>query len=110
MKIDYEAIGARIKAARLQSGLTQKNLAEKLCVSPRRIGGAEKGISKISLDLLADLSVALDRDITFFITGMQISSENYLEPEIREAFSALNNFDKKRILAIVWRIKELDTQ
>ena len=59
MHIDYKLIGERIKKIRKACGLTQEILAEKLNVSIGYISQVERGITKISLDLLAAISSIL---------------------------------------------------
>ena len=54
-------IGENIKAARIEAGLTQKQLAEKVDVNYQRIQKWEYGLAKPSIDGLKKLSVALGK-------------------------------------------------
>ena len=56
MNVDYKLVGKRIQAARKQSGMTQETLAEKLDVSIGYVSQVERGVTKISLDLLAAIA------------------------------------------------------
>ena len=95
MNIDYSAIGKRIKDARREMNYTQESLAEKLEVSIGYISQVERGITKISLDLLGAISGILKKDIAFFVSGSNVSSENYLFSEITSDFALLSTRDKQ---------------
>lgn len=55
----YE-IGDRIRKFRLDRGLDQKTLAEKIGVSNSRISNWEKGINRPDADILAEICRALE--------------------------------------------------
>ena len=95
MNIDYVAIGERIKKARKEMNYTQECLAEKLEVSIGYISQVERGITKISLDLLGAVSSILKKDIAYFVSGSNISAENYLLSEITADFAQLSTRDKQ---------------
>ena len=50
MTVDYVAIGARVKAERIRSHITQEKLAEKVGMSPAAISKIERGLTLPSLD------------------------------------------------------------
>ena len=105
MNVDYKLIGERIKRARLVRGMTQEVLAEKLNVSIGYVSQVERGITKISLDLLGAISTILSRDVSYFVSESAIHSEKYLESELVLKISKLD--DKKRKFALKM-IKELE--
>ena len=74
MNIDYKLIGERIKKARKLMGMTQDMMAEKLGVSIGYVSQVERGITKISLDLLGAISSILECDIASFITESATNS------------------------------------
>ena len=74
MNIDYKLIGERIKQARKSKCITQEYLAERLGVSIGYVSQVERGITKISLDLLGAISTVLERDVAFFISESAINS------------------------------------
>jgi transcriptional regulator with XRE-family HTH domain len=53
-------IGQRIRAVRLQMGLTQQRLGERAGLSGKFIGEVERGTKSISIDNLYALAVALE--------------------------------------------------
>ena len=94
MNVDYKLIGARIQSMRKQKGLTQEMLAEQLDVSVGYVSQVERGITKISLDLLAAIATILECDISPLVTGSSMG-EGYLETEIGESFRLLNRREKR---------------
>ena len=101
MNIDYKLIGERIKRARKTNGITQEILAEKLNVSIGYVSQVERGITKISLDLLGAISSILECDIAGFITESAVNSSEYLETEIVSELRKLDRIKKKFILKII---------
>ncbi len=101
MNIDYKLIGERIKRARKSKGITQEAMAEKLNVSIGYVSQVERGVTKISLDLLAAISTILDCDIASLISATAVNSSEYLESEIIEEFRKLNQGKRKFILNII---------
>ena len=53
-------VGRRIREQRIAVGLTQKALAEHLCVSPQQIQRYEAGINRLSPSLLVKVAARLD--------------------------------------------------
>ncbi|MBQ7761559.1 MAG: helix-turn-helix transcriptional regulator [Clostridia bacterium] len=101
MSIDYRLIGERIKAERKKRGLTQENLAEKLDVSIGYVSQVERGITKISLDLLAEISAILKCDIASLIVGSAVNSENYIKSDILTEISALDPQKRKLLFEFI---------
>lgn len=54
-KIDQIKIGERIKGLRKESGLTQKELADKINLSQNMVSSLEKGVSTMSIKTLIQL-------------------------------------------------------
>ena len=101
MQVDYKLIGARIKEQRKAKGYTQENLAEKLEVSVGYISQVERGITRISLDLLAEISTVLECDIAALVTGSALNGEIYMRDEIGELYSQLNHREKRLTLGFM---------
>ena len=101
MNIDYKLIGERIKQARKRCGMTQEVLAEKLNVSIGYVSQVERGITKISLDLLGAISSILDCDVALFISESAIYSNDYLEDEIVREIRKLDNKKRKYIYEVI---------
>ena len=101
MHIDYKLIGERIKRVRKSNGMTQDVLAEQLGVSIGYVSQVERGITKISLDLLGAISSILDCDIATFITESATNSNEYMESELLSEIRKLDGKKKKYILEII---------
>ena len=97
MNIDYKIIGERIKSERKIVGLTQELLAEKLGVTVGYVSQVERGITKISLDLLASISTILNCDIASLITESAIGSNNYISNDLIFKINELD-FSKRKML------------
>lgn len=58
--IDYQSIGARIRAARIKKGLTQEQLAERTGVGTTHVSHIETGNTIPSLKVFIDIINTLD--------------------------------------------------
>ena len=58
--MNYEALGLRVRSARLEIGITQEQLAEKVGISTSFMGHIERGTRTLSVDTLFKLCVALN--------------------------------------------------
>lgn len=94
MHVDYKLIGQRIKEQRKKCGYTQEFLAERLNVSVGYVSQVERGITKISLDLLAAVSTALQCDLSLLVTGAAVSNDDYRASEISKLYGCLDARDK----------------
>ena len=101
MNVDYKLIGSRIKEARKNKGITQEMLAEKLDVTIGYVSQVERGITKISLDLLGAISTILDCDVATLISESAIHSNDYMMTEMIEAISKLDDKKRKYIFEII---------
>lgn len=101
MAVDFKLIGERIKKKRKQTGLTQEQLAEKIDVTVGYVSQCERGISKINLEKLSEISDALKCDLSYFVSGSTINGENYLVDELIQKYSLLTPKQKKQILKFI---------
>ncbi len=101
MSVDFGLIGSRIKSERKAVGKTQEWLAEKIDVSVGYISQIERGITKISLETLAEICSVLGSDISYLVSGSAKSQIGYLQNEFTERFSELSERDKFLILELM---------
>ena len=101
MNVDYKLIGNRIKLKRKSMNMTQEVLSEKLDVTIGYVSQVERGITKISLDLLGAISSILECDIASFITESATNSSEYMESELFSEIRKLDSKKKKYILEII---------
>ena len=59
MVIDYDAIGMRIKIARIKAKMTQEVLADQVGLSVVHISNIENGNAKMSLQAIIDIANTL---------------------------------------------------
>ena len=101
MNIDYKLIGERIKQERKRKNMTQEILAEKLNVSIGYVSQVERGITKISLDLLGAISTILNCDVASLISESAIRSNDYMMTEMIEAIKKLDDKKRKYIFEVI---------
>lgn len=101
MSVDYKLIGMRIKTKRNAIGMTQESLAEKLDVSVGYISQIERGITKISLGTLAEISSVLGVDLSFFVTGTATGGIAYMQDDLIKKFAKLSSKQRQQILAFM---------
>ena len=106
MNIDYKLVGERIKRARKSKGITQENMAERLNVSIGYVSQVERGVTKISLDLLAAISTILECDVAALISESAINSTEYLESERVTELCKLDQKKKKFIYNLIKLVNE----
>ena len=63
-------VGARLRAARLEAGKSQTQVAEALGVAFQQVQKYEKGTNRISAGTLHELSRLLDTTVQFFFDGL----------------------------------------
>ncbi|MBQ9428363.1 MAG: helix-turn-helix transcriptional regulator [Clostridia bacterium] len=99
--MDYRRIGQKIKEQRKARQITQEVLAEKLDVSVGYISQVERGITKISLDLLDRLAAALSCEIVDFLDGTTSDPRLFLAAEYAEKFALLSREQKELIVDLI---------
>jgi transcriptional regulator with XRE-family HTH domain len=62
-----KTIGARIKHARLEEGLSQKELAKKVQLSDKAISSYEVDRAEPSYDMLKKIGKAINRPVRYFL-------------------------------------------
>lgn len=97
MALDYTIIGSRLKQARIKSGLTQEDLAEKLNVSIAFLSRIECGKYKINLKRLNQICVFLGIDESYILSGSSTDSANYLNEDL---YHLLNNCPPEKVKLI----------
>jgi transcriptional regulator with XRE-family HTH domain len=66
-------LGHRVRARRLEIGMSQELLAEQLGITFQQIQKYEKGVNRIAGSRLWDLSKALDLPVALFFEGLERS-------------------------------------
>lgn len=66
---DPYGFGKRLQSARKALGITQEELAERLCVDRNHITRMERGIRVCSIDLLVEIAELLNVSTDFLLSG-----------------------------------------
>ena len=70
--IDYKKLGAKIKDAREERHLNQKNLARMLGFTNNYLSRVESGTKKISLERVAQISSILSMNLDTLVRGTEV--------------------------------------
>ena len=98
MTVDYRMIGSRIKEARKEKSMTQEVLAEALEVSVGYVSQVERGVTKISLELLGKIGGILEKDLAYFVEEAATKSPNYRISDLAKELEQLSE-ENRRIIA-----------
>lgn len=88
--IDYKAMGQRIRTKRMEMGLTQEKLAEKVEISPSHIGEIERGTSICSLAVIVNIAAVLGLNLDTLIKGINDENASNAFSEILDSLSKDN--------------------
>ena len=67
LEINMTEVGNRIKELRIENGMTQTDLAQKIGVATNTVSQYEKGLSKTSIDVIANLAIALETTTDYLL-------------------------------------------
>ena len=84
MAVDYCIIGSRLKQARLNAGLTQQEIAEKMNLSVALISRVERGTSHINLKRLSEFCSILNISEGYILNGVSDEDDKYLYNEFND--------------------------
>lgn len=97
--MDYYKIGQKIRKYRKLKGLSQEELAEKIGISVTHMSHIETANTKLSLQVLVDISLAID---------VRMDDLLFDRPSAREtAFGELSETLEKCSVGEIWLITEL---
>ena len=80
--LDSVAIGGRIRRFRLEAGLTQERLAERLGITFQQVQKYERGITKVNLSKLQQLAASLNVPVTAFFENGSNKAYNLSDQEL----------------------------
>jgi transcriptional regulator with XRE-family HTH domain len=80
--MNYNLIGKRIRELRIDNGLTQNDLAQRLSCSSKHLGNIERGTSRPSLECLLDISNALNVTLDYLVSESVSISKNDAHSEL----------------------------
>lgn len=65
----YETFGARLKALRLERGLTQQQLSERTPFARNGVNAIESGMQRVNAHQIPLLAIALETSCEYLLTG-----------------------------------------
>ena len=101
--MDYKGIGQRIREFRKLRSFTQEELAEEIGISPTHMSHIETGNTKLSLQVLADLSQTLNVTADSIIQTEVKTQDKPDETDFSKfasIYNALSNEKQKALLQI----------
>lgn len=104
--LDFCTIGRQIRKRRLECGITQETIANRLDVNPSHISNIENGRANPSLTALVRIANILECSVDFFI-GHEYTypkhscSEQIIDEKIAERLRLCDHTTKEKILKII---------
>ena len=95
MTLNYKVIGNRIQTRRKQRGYTQEQMAEALDFSVGFISQVERGITKLSLDSLANIAEFLECNISSIVDDTNRQDYNYFQTDFNSLYESLPYEDQR---------------
>lgn len=106
MVIDYDAIGMRIKIARIKAKITQETLAERTGLSTVHISNVETGNTKVSLPSIIAIANVLSVSVDQLLCDSVIQSNHVFNQEAQEILMDCSPRDIRVLLDIMKASKE----
>ena len=104
--MDYYAIGQRIRKVRKAKQLSQEQLAEKVGISTTHMSHIETGNTKLSIEVFAQIAVALDSRADELLFGTREISIEQTAGEIERLLTDCDSTQQYIITDAVKAIKE----
>lgn len=95
MGLDYKVIGSRIQARRRMKGITQEAMAEALDFSVGFISQVERGVTKLSLDSLYDITKYLDCTVYDIVDNDCSATKAYYQTDFNTMYELLSPQDQR---------------
>lgn len=102
--LDYEQIGKQVKIARIQAGVTQEYLAEKVKISTTHLSNVERGTTKVGLNVIVDISKALNVSLDILLCN-EVGTP-YQKPILNSKLAGLLEDCDARELMVIGEIAE----
>ena len=106
MELDYNAIGKRIKIARIKADLTQERLAEAVQVSPSHMSNIETGTTRVSLTTIVTIANALSVTTDDLLCDSVKKARVQFERDIEETLEDCDEYETRMIADMAQALKE----
>lgn len=99
-ELDFQFIGQKIRAVRINKKLTQEYVAEKTGVNVSHISNLETGKVKVSLTLLVGICNALDVTVDFILENEYCVPNSVIEKELLNTVKGMDSSKLETLLRI----------
>lgn len=106
MVLDYQAIGKRIKIARVRRGFSQEHLAELVDLSTGHMSNIETGSANVSLKTIVHLANVLEVPIEELLADNVVHSTSVIHKDIQEILDDCDEYEIRAIAHVVSATKE----
>ena len=106
MVIDYNAIGLRIKIARIKAKITQEALATKIGMSTTHVSNIETGNAKLSLPATINIANTLAISVDDLLCDNVIRSNHVFNKEAQNILIDCSPYDIRILLDVLKSTKE----
>lgn len=106
MVIDYNAIGLRIKIARIKAKITQEALATKIGMSTTHVSNIETGNAKLSLPAIINIANTLAISVDDLLCDNVIRSNHVFNKEAQNILIDCSPYDIRILLDVLKSTKE----
>ncbi len=100
MKIDYVAIGQRIRKFRLERGFTQERLSEMAGLTSAHFSHVETGNTKVSLPSLLRIAASLDVTLDDLVCGNLTHTKHVSMKEMDALLSDCTDTEARALVTI----------
>lgn len=98
-------VGQKVRSRRLEIGMSQERLAELLGVTFQQVQKYEKGVNRIAVSRLWDISIALEMPVSRFFEGVSVSVRGVAEGRQDYVDDALATPEGAQLMALFATIK-----
>ena len=107
-----KAIATRIKAARLQAGVTQEALGKALGISFQQVQKYERGVNRVAPDRLHVIAETVGKPITYFFLDATLPTASAADDELLAGIVKWmsSSVGARRILAALPHVRDVDSE
>lgn len=104
--IEYDSMGKRIRAARIERGYTQEQLAEMVNAGTTHISHIETGNTIPSMKLFVNLANALEVSADALLCDSLVSAKEVFVQEIHKSIQDCSEEEIRIIADMIWALKD----
>jgi len=105
MELDYNLLGERIKAIRLEARMTQEKLAEKVDISTTHMSNIENGSTHVSITTLVGIANALGTTLDNLICDSVVRATPQIHGDIARLLADCDEYEIRVIRDMIGELK-----